>query len=426
MLAACAGDAEGSRARDAGPARDAGLSGDAGPARDGGRDAAPRGDAGSPGPDPGCAEDGCLRAVEDLGDWRLDALRSIVPADIPLENGYRLRRVVYGSGDREARAVVALPLGVPTPPGGFHVAVNNPGTVGLADACAPGESAYGAGLAGFFGARGLVGVAVDYPGLGTPGAHPYLVKDVAGRASLDAVRAALRLASWRGIAMSGRAVVTGLSQGGHATLAAAELAGTHAPELDVAGWAVAAPASLWLEHWRGGLGFAGDHHVYTAMLTWAWAGRYGVDRGALFRPDALDDVRDALETACLAGTTPTLFDALPDDPAVLYAPGYRDAWREGDLGAWPTLEDAWRENRAGAFGHPAPLLVLQGADDVVVLPSHTEALVAALEDAGADVTHRVVPDAGHVDVAFNALAVRQRAREDALAWLEARLDEGPR
>jgi hypothetical protein len=49
------------------------------------------------------------------------------------------------------------------------VALNNPGSHGLDDPRAPSESLSGSGLAGHLGARGFVGVAVDYPGLGTAG-----------------------------------------------------------------------------------------------------------------------------------------------------------------------------------------------------------------------------------------------------------------
>ena len=38
--------------------------------------------------------------------------------------------------------------------------------------------------------RGSVVAATDYPGLGTPGTHPYLVGDSEARAVIDFVRAA--------------------------------------------------------------------------------------------------------------------------------------------------------------------------------------------------------------------------------------------
>jgi hypothetical protein len=392
-------------------------------------------DGGSPpdveppvGPDPDCEANGCLLSMENWGDYTVADLRPFVPNTIPIDNGYRVRRIVFRTDARTARAIVTLPLGINTPEGGFHVAVNNPGTVGLADICAAGEGVYGSGLSGLYGARGLIGVAVDYPGLGTGGEHPYLVKDVEAKASLDSVRAALQLAAWLDVETSGRAVLTGLSQGGHATLGAAELHLDYAPELDIAAFAVAGPASLWIEHWQAGLWIAGPHHVYTAMLSWAWAEHYGdIAPEVIFSADAVDVLDGPLtSTACLAGTTPTLFDVVHQDPVELYTPMYLTAWRTADFSLLPIFGEAWAENRVGGWGSSASeILVLQGAADDVVLAEHTADLVEQLEASGTIVDHRVIAGAGHIDVAFNALAVEQAAMENALAWLKARLSITP-
>lgn len=87
--------------------------------------------------------------------------------------------------------------------------------------------------------RGYAVVAPDYPGLGTPGPHPYLVGESEGHAVLDAVRAARNAPE----AHAGqRFAVWGHSQGGHATLFAGLLAQSYAPELQLVGAAAAAPA----------------------------------------------------------------------------------------------------------------------------------------------------------------------------------------
>ena len=62
--------------------------------------------------------------------------------------------------------------------------------------------------------QGYVLAATDYPGLGTPGVHPYLFGDVEAAAVLDSVRAARQLDTGAG----DRFAVWGHSQGGHATL----------------------------------------------------------------------------------------------------------------------------------------------------------------------------------------------------------------
>jgi alpha-beta hydrolase superfamily lysophospholipase len=86
--------------------------------------------------------------------------------------------------------------------------------------------------------EGFVVVATDYPGLGTPGVHPYLVGNVSAQAILDSVRAARQLE----VNAGDRFVVWGASQGGQAALWTAQSAATYAPELKLVAAAASAPA----------------------------------------------------------------------------------------------------------------------------------------------------------------------------------------
>src|SRR5690606_4288864 len=88
--------------------------------------------------------------------------------------------------------------------------------------------------------EGAVVVATDYEGLGTPGPHPFLVGESAGRGVLDAALAVRQLPS---VDAGDELAIYGLSQGGHAALWAAQLAPTWAPGLDVVGTVAAAPFS---------------------------------------------------------------------------------------------------------------------------------------------------------------------------------------
>jgi len=126
-------------------------------------------------------------------------------------------------------------LFVPTttpPTHGRAVVASTHGTIGVASYCA--GSTLGAkywpaidGLKEFLRA-GVVVVAPDYEGLGTPGPHPYLVGRSEAWAALDAVRAAHRFAS----AQAGtRFAVFGASQGGQAALFTGQEAASYAPEL---------------------------------------------------------------------------------------------------------------------------------------------------------------------------------------------------
>ncbi|WP_030162050.1 lipase family protein [Streptomyces sp. NRRL S-244] len=123
------------------------------------------------------------------------------------------------------------------------------GTVGMGDSCAPSNNLpYGtameANLIQQLTLRGWAVVVTDYEGLGTPGVHTYTVGPSAGRAMLDAARAATRLPE-AGLPADTPVGIMGYSQGGQASSWAAELQGSYAPELKVKGTATGGvPADL--------------------------------------------------------------------------------------------------------------------------------------------------------------------------------------
>ena len=115
--------------------------------------------------------------------------------------------------------------------------------------------------------RGYVVSATDYPGLGTPGPHPYLVGISEGRAVLDSVRAARELPGAGG---GRRFAVWGHSQGGQASLYTGILAKTYAPELNLVGVAAAAPATELAKLMAEDLNTNGGRNL-AAMTLWSWA-----------------------------------------------------------------------------------------------------------------------------------------------------------
>lgn len=148
-------------------------------------------------------------------------------------------RVMYHSqdaagNDRATTGIVTYPDADP-PPGGWPVVSYGHGTAGMAPRCAPsrdGQPAPGWGVEG-------VWAATDYVGLGPVGeVHPYLSKHSEGNAMIDIVRAAAQVP---GADAGRRWVAVGHSQGGHGALAAHELAGDRAPELDLVATAAIAP-----------------------------------------------------------------------------------------------------------------------------------------------------------------------------------------
>jgi len=120
-----------------------------------------------------------------------------------------------------------------------------PGTHGLGDQCAPsrhleaGDETEGL-LIHQYATRGYAVAVTDYEGIGTPGEHTYIAGRAEGNATLDAVRAALRLPG-TGLSPAAPVAVVGYSQGGHGAGWAAELAPSYSPELNIKAYAVGAP-----------------------------------------------------------------------------------------------------------------------------------------------------------------------------------------
>ena len=132
-------------------------------------------------------------------------------------------------------------------------------------------------------ARGYVVAATDYPGLGTPGTHPYLIGVSEGRAVLDMVRAAMAMPE---PGASERFVVWGHSQGGHAALFTGELARQYAPELKLLGVAAAAPATYLGELFAADI----DGRIGRALASfalWSWSRIYDVPLDAVLFPQAI-------------------------------------------------------------------------------------------------------------------------------------------
>ena len=126
--------------------------------------------------------------------------------DLPA--GQVAQRILYTSTDPSGTpiavsGVVVTPTGEP-PPGGWPIIAWAHGTTGVDRRCAPSIDYPDAGLVRVpevpdLLAAGTAVVFTDYPGLGTPGPHPYLVGESEGRAVLDSIRAARALLGDRGV-----------------------------------------------------------------------------------------------------------------------------------------------------------------------------------------------------------------------------------
>lgn len=154
--------------------------------------------------------------------------------------GTTIYQVLYLSSDARGRpdavsGTVYLPksrASATTPIIGFA-----PGTVGLADTCAPSRQLTASGGSDYNQIavsaqlnRGWAVAETDYQGLGTPGEHTYVVGRSEGHAVIDAVRAATRLAQ-TGLSSTAPVAFYGYSQGGGGAAWAGELQPRYAPEM---------------------------------------------------------------------------------------------------------------------------------------------------------------------------------------------------
>ncbi|GAA3348380.1 alpha/beta fold hydrolase [Amorphoplanes nipponensis] len=170
-----------------------------------------------------------------------------VTATLPAELGSlgTAKRIAYVSTSATGSTITATGLIItPRTNKKNRTVVWGHGTTGLADKCAPSANQAvfwpeaRAAIAALL-AKGWTVAAPDYPGLGTPSAHPYLIGLSEARSMIDSVKAARNLDSKLTTAYA----VDGHSQGGQGALFAGQLAPSYDGALVLKGVAAIAPVS---------------------------------------------------------------------------------------------------------------------------------------------------------------------------------------
>jgi len=315
-------------------------------------------------------------------------------------------RILYRSTGLNGQPIavsgaIYIPAGAP-PAGGRNVIAWAHPTTGVVEACAPSLMPDNAGMIWGLAdmlAKGYVVVATDYPGLGTPGIHPYLIGVSEGRSVLDSVRAARALPR---SGASNRFVVWGHSQGGHASLYTGELAASYAPELKLFGVAAAAPATYLVELFDADKSTSTGKEL-TAMTIYSWSKLYNKPASSLVEPGAMGAF-EAMAHDCI--------ESVPEFKAITDAE--KPLQQQKFLKADPTETEPWRgimlRNTPGQAPAGAPVFIVQGTADTTVRPTITKQFGEHLCKQGTRVSFMLMKGVSHTFAAKNS--VRQ-----ALAWM---------
>lgn len=345
-------------------------------------------------------------------------------------------KIMYKSTDQNGHPVAVTgaylePTARWTGSGARPVVAVAEGTQGQGDNCAPTRSlesvvsissgdgtALGYEIPNIYAllARGIAVVVTDYVGLGTPDrVHSYTDRVDMGHAVLDSVRAALNL---RGTTITGASPVGlyGYSQGGGATGAAAELAPSYAPSLNLKGAYVGAPpADL-----RAVVDSA-DGTSLTGVIGFA------INGIAPYYP-RLPTVLDAQTNAAGKRALARVQDMCVAEIIFSYAYAQTSSWTKsgqsaGDLiDAFPAVRRAIADQRIGRLKPTVPTMVLSGTQDDIVDHGQVRQLAKDWCGQGAKVTYvpvvQPLPSAG---TALNHLGPAITRLAQAQNWLVDRL-----
>jgi len=300
--------------------------------------------------------------------------------------------------------IVIVPVGKP-PDGGWPIVAWAHPTTGVVSHCAPSLALFvfqQMAASRRLLENGYAIAATDYPGLGTPGPHPYLVGDSEARAVIDSVRAAR---SFPGLENTTRYAVWGHSQGWQAALFTGMIAKTYAPELQLLGVAAAAPATDLAALMTADLDTAGGRNL-TAMTIWSWSKVFGVPMQNVVEPAAMRFV-DALVNQCIEGA----FDLYVREK--MSAPLARIFLSVKNLGTIEPWKSLLTQNTAGELPSDIPVFLSQGSSDGLVLPFVTQAYKQQLCKAGSKVKMLVMPGVSHGFIGYDSA-------NDAADWMAGR------
>ena len=300
--------------------------------------------------------------------------------------------------------VVVVPQGDP-PLGGRPIVAWAHPTSGITPRCAPSLAIFlfqqMQGLRSFV-ERGYVVAATDYPGLGTPETHPYLIGDSEARAVIDAVRVA---GAMPGAGGGKRFVVWGHSQGGQAALFTGIIAKDYAAELTLLGVAAAAPATDLVILMNDDINSVGGKNI-TAMTLWSWHRVYDAALDNIVDPRAMPAI-DRLAYECIEGPFDLIERQRTEKPLEQH---FLTVEGPASIEPWHSLLE---KNTPGVLPPAIPVFLAQGTVDQIIRPDVTREYMSKLCKAGSKVKMMMLPNIGHGRAA-------QASSIEAVNWISDR------
>lgn len=292
--------------------------------------------------------------------------------------GIMTQRIMYHSVDAAGRdqpttGMISYPSTTP-PSGGWPVVSIAPGTVGLDTHCALSR---GSAAVDGFDVKG-VAVRTDYIGMVEGQRMRYLSGPSEAHSVIDAVRAARNIPA----AHAGkRWVAFGHSQGGHSALFTNQLAKGYAPELDLLGTVVGAPASELTKQF--GPADVVIPHMVELMALYGIAGDHpGLDPDHYVAPGIVAK-KQVLETGCLGEIIGAFAGYAAKGMFVV------------DPITTPPAAAIVKANDPGQVKADTPIMLFEGTKDVFVVPARVASLYQGLCKLGQVTDYLELPGADH-------------------------------
>ena len=355
------------------------------------------------------APDAFYIPAPDLRNQSGALLRSEPLRDVTLPRGTRGWRILYTTtvDDKTPATAVATVFAPLDPPMGIRPVITwQHGTTGLLQKCMPSlTSAPTQEIPALNSVleAGWVIVATDYSFVEKDGPHPYLIGEGEARSGLDSVRAARKMPE---LSLGARTVVWGHSQGAHSALWTGIIGPRYAPDVQILGVAAIAPPgdllhllsmNASLDKWFG---------PFVAMAYSRFYADIKFEKSV--RPEALGAAREFAKLCT--------FDDLKRAAELMET-------FEGRTLATKTnaaLVARLAQNTADQL-ISAPLLLVQGLADALVLPAATDAYVNGRCASGQELEYWKFRGLDH-----NAIVQPgTRLAEPLVEWTRARFANEP-